>query len=50
MLDHLGLKDASNSILTAVSSMLVEPSLRTKDLGGKANTKECGKAVTERLI
>ena len=50
MLDHLGLKDASNSILNAVSSMLVEPSLRTKDLGGKANTVECGKAVTERLI
>ena len=50
MLDHLGHKKASDHILKANCDTLIEPSLRTKDLGGNANTVQCGKAITERLF
>ena len=49
MLEHLGHKEASNEIIQAISKSLTNPSLRTKDLGGTANTISCGKAIAEYL-
>lgn len=49
MLEHLGETEAAAAILAAIESVLAEDALRTADLGGKANTVTCGKAVAERL-
>ena len=49
MLDHLGYSDGSDLIIKAISETLIEQDLRTKDLGGKSNTEQCGNAVLERI-
>ena len=47
MLEHLGFADAASCITDAINTALSEPALRTRDLGGKASTEDCGKAVAE---
>ena len=49
MLDHLGEPDAAKAIVAAIETVLKEEKLRTRDLGGKANTEECGKAVAAAI-
>ena len=49
MLDHLGESEAAAAIMKAIETVLAQPSLRTADLKGAANTKQCGKAVAEHL-
>jgi tartrate dehydrogenase/decarboxylase / D-malate dehydrogenase len=49
MLDHLGEKAASADILQAIEHVLAEPGLRTRDLGGGADTKMCGEAVVRAM-
>jgi tartrate dehydrogenase/decarboxylase / D-malate dehydrogenase len=49
MLDHLGEKDAGRAIVNAIERVLGEKTLRTRDLGGNADTVACGKAVTEAI-
>jgi tartrate dehydrogenase/decarboxylase / D-malate dehydrogenase len=49
MLEHLGQKEAAASIVTAIERTLGERTLRTKDLGGNADTTACGKAVAEMV-
>ena len=49
MLDHLGHPDASAAIVAAIETVLANPSLRTRDLGGQASTEDCGKAVEDAL-
>lgn len=49
MLDHLGHAEAAAGIVSAIETVLAEPSLRTRDLGGAANTVECGKAIVAAL-
>jgi tartrate dehydrogenase/decarboxylase/D-malate dehydrogenase len=49
MLDHLGETQAAAAIVQAIESVLAEPGLRTRDLGGPASTEACGKAIAERL-
>ncbi|KKK97564.1 hypothetical protein LCGC14_2651490 [marine sediment metagenome] len=49
MLDHLGHTDAGSEILAAIERVLAEPALRTRDLGGMADTATCGKAVADAL-
>ena len=49
MLDHLGHTAAAAEIVAAIERVLAEPSLRTRDLGGSADTETCGKAVAEAL-
>ena len=49
MLEHFGFSKAANHILLAISDVLSQKKLRTRDLGGKASTVQCGKAVAERL-
>jgi tartrate dehydrogenase/decarboxylase/D-malate dehydrogenase len=49
MLEHLGEHDAARAIVSAIERTLAEPKLRTRDLGGAANTIACGKAIAELL-
>jgi len=49
MLEHLGETEAAQSIVRAIERVLAERTLRTRDLGGNADTGACGKAVAEAL-
>lgn len=49
MLDHLGEHSAAAGILAAIEHTLADERLRTRDLGGRANTIECAKAVASFL-
>jgi tartrate dehydrogenase/decarboxylase/D-malate dehydrogenase len=49
MLDHLGEDDAAKGIVTALERVLAEEKLRTRDLGGKADTVTCGKAIADAI-
>jgi tartrate dehydrogenase/decarboxylase/D-malate dehydrogenase len=49
MLEHLGEGEAAAAIVKAIEQVLAQEKLRTRDLGGKANTIECGKAVAALL-
>jgi 3-isopropylmalate dehydrogenase len=45
MLDHLGQPRGADRIRAAVQRLLLQPSPRTPDLGGRASTAEVGEAV-----
>ena len=47
MLEHLGHRDAADAIVTAIEEVLANETLRTRDLGGKADTVTCGKAIAD---
>ena len=49
MLDYLGEKEASNSILSSIEKTLLIKKNRTKDLNGDSNTIACAKAVLNNL-
>jgi tartrate dehydrogenase/decarboxylase/D-malate dehydrogenase len=49
MLEHLGEAEAAGSIVSAIERVLAEQLLRTRDLGGNADTTTCGAAVADAL-
>ncbi|MGV6873069.1 tartrate dehydrogenase [Pseudochelatococcus sp. B33] len=49
MLDHLGERPAASAILGAIEHTLSDRRLRTRDLGGTADTVACGKAVAAAI-
>jgi tartrate dehydrogenase/decarboxylase/D-malate dehydrogenase len=49
MLDHLGETEAASAILRAIETVLPEAALRTRDLGGSANTVAAGKAIADAV-
>lgn len=49
MLEHLGQPEAAAAIVSAIEAVLAEQSLRTRDLGGAADTRTCGQAVADAL-
>jgi len=49
MLEHLGEADAAAAIVQAIEDTLSERTLRTRDLGGNADTAAAGKAIAEAL-
>ena len=49
MLDYLGEKEASSSIVSAIEKSLSIEKNRTKDLGGKNNTAECSNTIFSNL-
>ena len=49
MLDHLGHPDAAAEIIAAIERVLADKALRTRDLGGDADTVACGEAVADAL-
>ena len=50
MLEHLGAREASTSIVAAIERVLSEQSLRTPDLGGPADTKTCSAAIADAVL
>jgi len=49
MLEHLGEEEAAAAIIAGIETVLAQPTLRTRDLGGTATTEICGKAVAETI-
>jgi tartrate dehydrogenase/decarboxylase/D-malate dehydrogenase len=49
MLDHLGEHGAARDIERAIESVLQEPRLRTRDLGGTASTRETAEALAQAV-
>jgi tartrate dehydrogenase/decarboxylase / D-malate dehydrogenase len=49
MLEHLGEDDAANAIVAAIETVLADPAALTPDLGGKANTKDLGRAICDAI-
>lgn len=49
MLDHLGYAEAAAGIVAAIETVVSDTATRTRDLGGKANTVECGDSVVAAL-
>jgi tartrate dehydrogenase/decarboxylase/D-malate dehydrogenase len=49
MLEHLGEGEAAKDVTNAIERVLLERTLRTRDLGGNADTTTCGKAIAEAL-
>ncbi len=49
LLDHFGFKDGYNDILRSIELVLSKEKFRTRDLGGKATTIECGEAVRDNI-
>ena len=49
MLDHFGYKNAHDSIIKSIETVLSKKEFRTKDLGGNANTNECGDAIAKNI-
>ncbi|MFV0281664.1 MAG: tartrate dehydrogenase [Rhodoblastus sp.] len=49
MLEHLGEQEAAAEIVAAIERTLAERTLRTRDLGGNADTAACGRAIEAAL-
>jgi tartrate dehydrogenase/decarboxylase / D-malate dehydrogenase len=49
MLEHLGEREAAGAIVHAIEHVLGEKTLRTRDLGGNADTVACGKSVADAI-
>ncbi len=49
MLDHLGHPEAARAIERAIEAVLSEPRLRTRDLGGRATTREVADALARAV-
>ena len=49
MLEHLGHLEAAQGIMTALETVLTKPEFRTIDLGGTANTVDCGRAIAAAI-
>ena len=49
MLEYLGEKEASKSIIDSIEKTLSLKKNRTRDLNGESNTIECAKAVLDNL-
>ena len=50
MLDYLGEKEASKTIVDSIEKTLSDKKNRTKDLNGESNTIECANAVEANLL
>jgi tartrate dehydrogenase/decarboxylase / D-malate dehydrogenase len=49
LLDHLKHRDAAAAIVGAIELTLQQPELRTRDMGGTANTATCGDAIASAV-
>ncbi|MDN3354620.1 tartrate dehydrogenase [Actinomadura sp. DC4] len=49
MLEHLGHPEAAADVLAAIETVTADPVLRTRDLGGKATTKDVTSALVDVL-
>ena len=49
LLEHIGEPEAATAIIGAIERVLGQKELRTRDLGGHADTATCGQAVADAL-
>jgi tartrate dehydrogenase/decarboxylase/D-malate dehydrogenase len=49
LLDEIGEKHASESVISAIESVLKEGKVRTYDLGGSSKTNEVGDAIVDKI-
>lgn len=49
MLEHLGEHQGKKLIMNAIEQAVLKDEIKTPDMGGKANTSECGKAIAELI-
>ena len=49
MLEHLGEREASKTIINSMEKTLLIKENRTKDLSGNSNTAQCAKAVLDNI-
>ena len=49
MLEHLGETEAAHAIEQAIFKVLASSSVRTRDIGGKANTRDMGEAIASEV-
>ena len=49
MLEHLGEQEAADATMRAIEHGLADASTRTRDLGGKANTEQAGRAIAAAI-
>ena len=49
MLDHLGEHDAANAVGAAITDVLAEGDVGTRDMGGTNTTDEVGAAIADRI-
>jgi len=49
LLDHMGERDAAERLQRAITAVIAEDNVRTRDLGGSASTGEFARAVARRV-
>jgi tartrate dehydrogenase/decarboxylase/D-malate dehydrogenase len=49
LLEHLGETEAAARVMQAIEAVTADPSLHTRDLGGRATTAQVTAAVCERV-
>jgi tartrate dehydrogenase/decarboxylase/D-malate dehydrogenase len=49
MLEHLGHVEAARAVERAIATVLEDPASRTRDLGGRASTREATEAIVQAL-
>jgi tartrate dehydrogenase/decarboxylase/D-malate dehydrogenase len=49
LLEHLGEREAAQTLMAAIEAVTADPSLHTRDLGGTATTDDVTRAVIARL-
>jgi tartrate dehydrogenase/decarboxylase/D-malate dehydrogenase len=49
LLEHLGHQDAADAVVGAIEELVEEGKTVTRDLGGKASTKEVGQALASMI-
>jgi len=49
LLEHLGHQDAADAVVRAIEKLVEEGKTVTRDLGGKATTKEVGDALAAMI-
>jgi tartrate dehydrogenase/decarboxylase/D-malate dehydrogenase len=49
MLRHLGEEQAAHAVEQAIFKVLASSSVRTRDIGGKASTRQMGEVIAEEV-
>jgi tartrate dehydrogenase/decarboxylase/D-malate dehydrogenase len=50
LLDHLGENQAARTLMAVIEQVTADPAMHTRDLGGRATTKQVTQAVCDRLV
>ena len=49
MLDHLGEQQAAHAVEQAIFKVLAHSDVRTRDIGGKASTRDMGEVIAAEI-